>query len=129
MLQIRCAGQEVEVSGSPADLRDLADFIRLGDGGVLRMEAAADPSPYTHAASKVEVVIDDNSEWLLTSLDDDSQTLRLVGPRRSLELLADNVADQANDPYGHLHIEWFPDHFYLAPDSLSLVVSLQKNPE
>lgn len=129
MLQIRSAGREVDVSGSAADLRDLANFLRSIGGGVLRADAPADPSPYEHSSSRVEVVVDDTSELLLTSLDEDRQALRLIGPNWALELLADNVADQASDPAGHLHVEWFPDHFYLAPGSVSLVVSVNEKPD
>jgi hypothetical protein len=128
MLQIRSAGQEVDVSGSPADVRDLAEFIRTGGGGVLRIDAAADPSPYQHSSSKVEVVVDDSAELLLTSLEVSHQALRFVGPRWALELLAENMENQADEPAGHLHIEWFPDHFYLSPGSLSLVVSVDESP-
>ncbi|WP_162890399.1 Imm32 family immunity protein [Streptomyces olivoreticuli] len=45
---------------------------------------------------------------------------------RWLEVLGENIEQfgAKSLPSDHLHIEYFPDHYYLAPDSTSLVVCL-----
>jgi hypothetical protein len=53
--------------------------------------------------------------------------LVLRGGRRSLHVLADNVESFAQTAYGqnsHIHIEYYPGHFYLRESSVPVVVSI-----
>lgn len=63
---------------------------------------------------------------LRISVDPDRRVLQIVGGERETRSFAANVLDIATEtPVGtRQRFTWFRDHFYLAPDTASLTVSL-----
>ena len=49
--------------------------------------------------------------------------LSIAGDKTKMAILADNVQSiaEADDVEGHWHVEYFPDHFFLAPESFPVV--------
>jgi len=61
---------------------------------------------------------------VLIRLDSERQILVISGDSAGRAVLADNLLSMASaEDGGHLHVDYFPGHFYLAEGSLSLVVS------
>jgi hypothetical protein len=55
----------------------------------------------------------------------EDRALVVAGDQSALQILAENLSAFAENPGemgGHLHIEYFPDHFYLRPGSAALAV-------
>ncbi|GHJ47656.1 hypothetical protein Cs7R123_49980 [Catellatospora sp. TT07R-123] len=111
----------MELSGSCAELRELAGLLRAG-AGAYALDAAADPAPYGRALGSVRV--ERTSGLVELALDADGQTLRIRGAAESLAILAGNFEAVATepDPHYHVHIEYFPDHMYLAETSDALIL-------
>ena len=63
---------------------------------------------------------------LKVSVDPERRVLRIVGGERETRSFAMNVLDIAQEmPVGHSqHFTWFRDHFYLDPETATLVVRL-----
>jgi hypothetical protein len=53
----------------------------------------------------------------------------IKGDPESLGILADNIDDFASeaDSGTHLHVEYYPGHYYLAEGSESLVISIARD--
>jgi hypothetical protein len=52
--------------------------------------------------------------------------MELHGDANNLDLLAEQLEfpdDSLLSPIYHIHIEYYPEHFFLAPDSVPLIVS------
>lgn len=122
MPRARYAGAtgEVEVSGTRAGLLALAGVLR--GGGDLALAPVADPAPYDRAPARLRVRLREAGR-VRVSVDD--TILLIEGGPGSIAVLAENVegfAAEADDPRHHLHIDYFPGHFYLAEGSAPLVV-------
>lgn len=114
---------EADLSADAGDLRRLAAVVRLGRGEMAPQ--VSDPAPYDHALRAV-VVRTSTGEVATIEVDRERSTLALVGPPGALELLASNIEALAGDdvPAGHhVHLEWHPDHGWLAEGSFPLVVT------
>lgn len=112
------------LSGTPDELLALAGLLREGAGD-LALPPVADPAPYDRALVEFRVRHRATGKVRVRV---DGGTLEIGGAPEYLAVLADNIADFAADPDAgprhHLHVEHFPDHFYLAEDSAPLVVGL-----
>ncbi|MGW6443814.1 Imm32 family immunity protein [Lentzea sp. NPDC055074] len=110
---------ECELEATTACFERIADLI---DSGAGRIAAAVhDPAPYDTALAGLTVRRSNGLVRVLVS----DQELVVEGGAESLAVLADSLrgpVDLVNGRY-HVHIEYFPDHFYLAEDSHPLVVS------
>ncbi|KOV17659.1 hypothetical protein ADK60_27225 [Streptomyces sp. XY431] len=61
---------------------------------------------------------------VLVHLDSERQVLVISGDSAGRTVLAENLRGMASaEDGGHLHIDYFPGHFYLAEGSLPLVVN------
>lgn len=115
---------ELELRGDGPDLGALATRLTTSTGpGYLQLDEVDDPWPYERALDRIEVVV--SPEWLTITCLDERGELRISGTADRMAILAANVRDLAStgSTGDHLHIEWFPEHFYLSEDSEALVIS------
>ena len=109
---------EVELTGSAEELNRLAEAVAAGAGWL-----SSTASPGSHALTGVEVK-GTFGPRVLIRLDPERQILVISGDSASRAVLADNLRGMASaEDGGHLHVDYFPGHFYLAEGSLPLVVS------
>ena len=114
---------ELELRADGPGLVALARRLVSPGAGHLRLDGVDDPWPYDHSLDRIEVVV--SPEWLTITCLDDRGVLRISGTADRLAILAANVRNLAStgSTGDHLHIEWFPEHFYLSEDSEALVIS------
>jgi len=109
---------EVDLSASAEELSWLANAVAQGEGLL-----SSTSSPGTDALAGVEVK-DTSGPGVLIHRDAERQILVISGDSASRAVLAENLRDMATaEDGGHLHIDYFPGHFYLAEGSLPLVVN------
>jgi hypothetical protein len=109
---------EVSLNGSAEELSRLAGAVADGEGLVRSMA-----SPASNDLAGVEVR-KTAGPGVLIHLDPERQFLVISGDSAGRAVLAGNLLSMASaEDGGHLHVEYFPGHFYLAEGSLSLVVS------
>jgi hypothetical protein len=114
---------EFEMSGTPSDLLALGRKLRSGEGEIF-LEKVRDPFPYSRSLLRIEV--HRASGKIIISSSGDGEYLDVEGRLESLSLLADNIEGFAweADRGDHLHVDYFPEHDYLAEGSGSLVVAI-----
>ncbi|MGW2869404.1 MULTISPECIES: Imm32 family immunity protein [unclassified Kitasatospora] len=109
---------EVDLTASAEELNRLADAVAEGKGLLI-----STPSPATDALAGIEVK-GTAGPGVLVHLDSERQFLVISGDSAGRAVLADNLRGMASaEDGGHLHIDYFPGHFYLAEGSLPLVVN------
>ncbi|GAA1985149.1 hypothetical protein GCM10009838_54140 [Catenulispora subtropica] len=109
---------EVDLTASTEELNALADAVEMGVGLL-----SSTPSPDSHDLAGVEVRAS-SGPGVLLRLDSERQILMISGDVASRTVFAENLRDMAStEDGGHLHIDYFPRHFYLAEGSLPLVVN------
>ncbi|WP_406328341.1 hypothetical protein [Streptomyces sp. NBC_00203] len=109
---------EVDLSASAEELTRLATAVAQGEGLV-----SSTSSPGSDALAGVEVK-ETSGPGVLIHRDAERQILVISGDSASRAVLAENLRDMATaEDGGHLHIDYFPGHFYLAEGSLPLVVN------
>lgn len=123
LITVRFGDREVEVEGTPIALRQLASLIRSSaEVSIDLTPGLVDPSPYKGFVRSITVRPNENKVQIQRS---DDQLL-LTGRLAAREVLAANVNDFADshyEPGDHLHIDFFPGHYYLEEGSLPLVFS------
>ncbi|MET7633068.1 hypothetical protein [Streptomyces sp. NPDC005078] len=114
---------EVEISGPVVDLEELANALGC-DGGPIGARAADDPNWYFGYLLGVQI------RWVANgrvdiSIDELRRILEFTGSEDSMAILAGNIRDLCREgvPGEHMHVEYFPDHFYLAESGISLIFS------
>ena len=108
---------EVVLTASAEELSRLAGAVADGEGLLSSMD-----SPDSSDLAGVEVK-KTPGPGVLIQLDPDRQILVVSGDCAGRAVLADNLLGMASaEDGGHLHVDYFPGHFYLAEGSLSLVV-------
>lgn len=108
---------EVDLTASAEELSRLADTVATGG------KLAATASPGGNALAGVEVR-KAPGPGVLIHLDPERQILVISGDCASRAVLAENLRGVASaEDGGHLHVDYFPGHFYLAEGSLPLTVS------
>jgi len=102
----------------------LVDRLRAGRGR-LPLEAGRDPAPYRTFLQGISVAATPGRRVTLR-LDDAEETLAITGDPEYLKVLAENIAELAapGDRATHLHVDYFPDHFYLEQGSAPTTVHL-----
>ncbi|MFC7266046.1 Imm32 family immunity protein [Streptomyces lutosisoli] len=109
---------EVDLSASAEELTGLASAVAQGEGLL-----SSTFSPGGNALAGVEVR-GTSGPGVLIHRDAERQILVISGDSASRAVLAENLRDMATaEDGGHLHIDYFPGHFYLAEGSLPLVVN------
>ncbi|GAA1310431.1 Imm32 family immunity protein [Saccharothrix xinjiangensis] len=123
-LRVLCAPgtNEIKVSGDRDAPAELGHAIDAGTGW-FALDRSGDPAPYDLARGAVDIVTAPSGKVVVTS-DVDRSTLTISGERSAFSVLARNVLGLAEDGTvgEHAHIDYFPDHFYLSPDSAPVVV-------
>ncbi|MER5533551.1 Imm32 family immunity protein [Streptomyces mirabilis] len=109
---------EVDLSASAEELTWLASAVARGEGLL-----SSTSSPGSDALAGVEV-LKSSGPGVLIRRDAERQILVISGDAAGRAVLAENLRALATDEDGgHLHIDYFPGHFYLAEGSLPLVVN------
>ena len=124
-LVVRCSAEtgEVEVAGTVDALEEWANALTRDDVEISTSQGK-DPSPYSRYLAGIRVR--STAQGLVKmSVDADRQVLAFTGSRQSMKVLAENIRGLCREGVSgeHLHIEYFPDHFYLAESRISLVVA------
>jgi hypothetical protein len=113
---------EIDLSGDASELRGLAELVAAG-AGVHDAEGGDGDVADELALTAVRVRVVAQSAVLL-SVDVSQRSLCVAGDLKWLAVLAANVRETADmQDGGHLHVDYFPGHPYLAPGSISLVVN------
>jgi hypothetical protein len=117
---------EVKLAANGQELDDLADAIESGSG-FLELNTALDVRPYDVALSKLSIAVSDR-QTVRIAVDRDGRRLLISGAVQHLAVLAQNLRGLAREgrPGEHLHIEYFPGHFYLDQQSAPFVVESTK---
>ncbi|MFI1480893.1 hypothetical protein [Streptomyces sp. NPDC020747] len=109
---------EVDLSASAEELTGLASAVAQGEG----LLSSAYPSDGNTLAG-IEVR-GTSGPGVLIHRDPERQILVISGDSASRTVLAENLQAMATaEDGGHLHVDYFPGHFYLAEGSLPLVVN------
>jgi len=108
----------VEVEGSSAALRNLAESFRTATGNATSWQVTSAGPDEVH-------VISVRRTDSLVQIRYSSGALSIEGAQSKLDVLADNIEYVAfSDPNSaHIHVEHHEGHPYLAPGSIPLVVS------
>ncbi|MGW0584755.1 Imm32 family immunity protein [Streptomyces sp. NPDC002920] len=109
---------EVDLSASAEELTCLASAVAQGEGLV-----SSTSSSGSNTLAGVEVK-NTSGPGGLVHRDAERQILVISGDSASRTVLAENLRAMATaEDGGHLHIDYYPGHFYLAEGSLPLVVN------
>jgi hypothetical protein len=109
---------ELTLDASAAELSRLADAVTLGSG---RLDATTGPGGNTLTGVEVSTT---PGPGVLLHVDAARQVLLISGDAGARAVLAANLRAMAEEEDGgHLHIDYYPDHFYLAEGSVPLVVN------
>ncbi len=114
---------ETELRGSSLGLLSLARLLTSDEPSSAKFRVPDKSSVYPYDAFLHSVSVTRNEQPV--TITRENNTLVISGSLDHLSLLADNIiglATQASDHTGHLHIDYYPDHFFLSPLSDSLVV-------
>ncbi|MEU3724437.1 hypothetical protein [Streptomyces sp. NPDC031705] len=112
----------LDVSGGAAELVALARALVAGKGSMETI-ASAEPSFGGTELASVEVA-STSGPGVHMRVDPERGALLIEGDRPALTALAGELQSIAEmDDGGHQHIEYFPDHHYLAAGSLAMVVN------
>jgi hypothetical protein len=115
---------EMELRGSSSQFKEFAARLRSGGEISVSLDDVPAPSPYDRSLSGV--VIRSGSGKVAVSLMGNGQSLLVCGGDEFMAVLADNVEGFAEDGVRgeHAHIEYFPDHYYLAEGAEPFVLAL-----
>ncbi|ELP66327.1 hypothetical protein ACKI1I_32780 [Streptomyces turgidiscabies] len=109
---------EVDVSASAEELMRLANAVALGEGVV---SATSSPGSDTLTGIRINRT---SGPGAFIHQDAERRILVISGDSASREALAENLQSMATaEDGGHLHIDYFPGHDYLAEGSVPLVVN------
>ena len=112
---------EISLAGSRAELAAVAE--RLAAPGSIELAQAPSGGPYPVVLSSLTVVVRPGSRVRIVV---DGPAIQVEGDAAKLADLAANIRGLADEGEvgAHQHIEWFPDHWYLAEESTPLVLEL-----
>jgi hypothetical protein len=113
---------EVDVSASATEYRALSGLLRSGHGTQSADPVATDAFGGI-TLSQISITAALTGQVRIT-VDPSRASMTITGDRASLAMLAANVDAMATDDQGgHLHIDYFPGHAYLGPDSTPLIIN------
>jgi hypothetical protein len=115
---------EMELRGNRAQFKEFA--ARLRGGAEISMSLDEIPSPLPYDRSLSRVIISGGSGKVEVALINEGQSLLVRGAGEFMAVLAANIEGFAEHGVRgeHAHIEYFPDHYYLAKDAEPLVLAL-----
>ena len=116
---------ETEIAGSRSGLKELVDFLEAGTGKIATDIPDEDASPYEMYLTGIEVRLVPDRRVTL-SVDPARGVLDIAGSQAFLDVMASSIRglSQSGRSDQHLHVDYFPDHFYLEPSEASLVIYL-----
>jgi hypothetical protein len=113
---------EVHLSATERELSRLADLVTTGEGSLACESEPAEPG----ALATVEVA-QATGPGVCIHVDTTRRVLVISGDAGARAILAANLTGTAQlEDGGHLHVDYFPDHPYLAAGSVPLVVDSPK---
>ena len=113
-----------DVSGLTRFADTLTDFGKLPAVIVLNRER--NPSPYDRLLKEISIAPKLNAKVYVGQM---GERMVISGSLEYLSILAENIRHLAEHPISssavpyHIHIEYYPDHFYLEKESTPLVAS------
>ena len=116
----------VQLAGSRAALRQLATLVRAEKPVTADLSVSPDQSSSVGWLGSLLIEPNDDDSLLVRT---EGNAVIFAGNQGSRDLLAQNieaVADDPHDPLNHLHIEYFPGHFYIRKGSTPLIVKPDK---
>ena len=125
MIKIRATEDELELSGSPAELQHVRAMILALTRGtesesIVSADSDCDPKPYDVPLSELRLVRDVGP----TRVSVVGRALRVSGADENLEKFSSWFDfDEEVETGAHNHFDYFPGNTTVAPDSRSLVVS------
>ena len=120
---------DLELQGSPDSIIQLADLLVSEHQEIdLSTPNAIQSAPYDAFITAIHLKRQEGHVVIQRT----DTVLTICGSLENLALLADNLKWLANQVTvtgcdNHLHIEYYPDHFYLNASSVPLVVSVETN--
>ncbi|MBM7776074.1 hypothetical protein JOD54_006278 [Actinokineospora baliensis] len=124
-VRIRGAVREpfLDIAGTRAELEDFGRHLSA-DGDGLDLDVDYDPAPYDHVVARVELTV--TSGPALVSVSPDHRVVHFTGGRAALDDVASAFVDfPADVPVGYtVHVEYYPDHYFLHPDAVPIVIQL-----
>lgn len=113
----------MEVSGTVDALEEWANALTRDDVEISTSPGDG-PSPYSRYLAGIRVRSTAHG-LVKMSVDAERQALSFTGSGQSMKVLSENIRGLCREGVSgeHLHIEHFPDHFYLAESRISLVVA------
>ena len=113
----------INLEGDAESFCELAQAIReAGDARefILTIPSKDAPNPYPGLADRL-VIQTTNGSVLITR---DASRIGITGSSEKLNALAKNIDFAARNAQSkHQHLEFYPGHFFLAPDSVPLIIT------
>lgn len=124
---------DIELRGNTPALRKLAEAL---SAHMLPYTIALDIppkeriAPYDHFLTTIHITHNDG----MVNISRIESTLEIVGSKEKLSVLSENLTWLSNNPDldtekgTHLHIEYFPGHYYLTESSLPIIIAIRDEP-
>jgi hypothetical protein len=111
----------MSLEGTQEELRVLSGAVREGSA---RLPLASDSNREAYDQQLTAIAIETRiGERVSLGYVGESSTLLITGDGKYLNILAGNIENVADGiVQGHVHIEFFPNHYYLSETTESLVV-------
>lgn len=116
-------GAEANVDGTRVDFLGLAALLLQGQGEI-KTDTEGSPAPYDKFLKSI--IIKTVPGQRLTFSPTEDGDLLVAGESAGLEALAGNLKWFAEGESDHMHEEYYPDHFYLAENSIPMVFVLKE---
>lgn len=121
----------IELRGNSAAMRAIAELLRGGAGKRSRvslLHVASEPAPYDGFLEFLDVEMLSDGRRVEVEVARKGNTLHIEGSKELMKILAENIELLVDDvgrsdiSEKHLHIEYHPDHYYLAESSEPLIL-------
>jgi len=115
--------KEISIVGNRRELLDLAASIRSEATVAANTEGSIEPYDRRLRSILVKRLPTQKVLFEVTS----GGELSIAGDKAKLDILSTCITGYAKAAadHEHMHIEYFPDHFYLSPDSAPAVLSFK----
>ena len=125
MVQIRASASELEISGDPKGLREIARAlcaIQVGDRYKVVADTTLNPVPYERMLQAFEAYVSGGPVCVML----EEESLVAAGSKESLEVFASFFDFKDGERSGfHCHHQWFPDNETIARASRPLVICVE----
>lgn len=115
-------GPTITIVGTSAGLKFLASQLVRGEDALVAVDAHLPADPYDGAAASIQIRL---SRKPGLAVERHGDQVVMLGDREGLAVFGSNVDRLAAEPEalgGHIHIDYFPGHTYLRPNSSPIVV-------